>query len=182
MTYNKRDLQPGSYDGEADAFVLRDILEKSTSRADAEKYLETVKRTWGIWIGIGDFDTKVFDLVGYQQSSSVVYTDETMPSQTGQPYLKDLCYVDKHPQPSGDGPNGSLPTALKYFYGNMTIENNKIIQQYHQSGDAHIAAYDYGKKEMLVSVGRIDKKGNYIKQAYDRPYIHFKLDDFWSGK
>lgn len=32
MTYDKIDLQPGSYDGEADVFVLRDILELYTSR------------------------------------------------------------------------------------------------------------------------------------------------------
>lgn len=32
MTYDKRSLQPGSYQGEADIFVLRDILQKAKNR------------------------------------------------------------------------------------------------------------------------------------------------------
>jgi hypothetical protein len=32
MTYDKRSLQPGSYDGEPDVFVLRDILQNSKNR------------------------------------------------------------------------------------------------------------------------------------------------------
>ena len=39
MTYDKRSLQPGSYNGEADVFVLRDILEKTSTRAEAAEYL-----------------------------------------------------------------------------------------------------------------------------------------------
>lgn len=64
----------------------------------AEDYLQQVNRTWAIWIGIGDYSSNAFDLVGYQQASAVVYTDETMPSMTGQPYLESVCYVDKHQQ------------------------------------------------------------------------------------
>lgn len=32
MTYDTPDLQPGSYQGEADIFVLRDILQKARTR------------------------------------------------------------------------------------------------------------------------------------------------------
>jgi hypothetical protein len=32
MTYDRRSLQPGSYDGEPDVFVLRDILQNSKNR------------------------------------------------------------------------------------------------------------------------------------------------------
>jgi hypothetical protein len=98
MTYNRYGLLPGSYDGEADVFVLRDILQQSKNRQDAEAYLQQANRTWAIFVGIGDYETNVFDLVGYQQASAVVYTDVTMPSVTGQPYLESIAYVDKHPQ------------------------------------------------------------------------------------
>jgi len=32
MTYDTPDLQPGSYNGEADIFVLRDILQKAKNK------------------------------------------------------------------------------------------------------------------------------------------------------
>jgi hypothetical protein len=135
MTYDERSLQPGSYDGLADVLVLRHILEKSNSKADAETYIQSVKRTWAMWVGVGDFATNTFDLVGYKQDSAIVYTDVTTPAMTGQPYLESIAYVDKHPQPSGEGPTGTLPTALADFYGNITSETSKIITQYHGTGD-----------------------------------------------
>jgi hypothetical protein len=98
MTYDDPDLLPGSYQGEADVFVLRDILQQSKNRQDAEAYLQQANRTWGIWIGIGDHESQVLDLVGYQQASVEVYTDVTAPTMTGQPYLESIAYVDKHPQ------------------------------------------------------------------------------------
>ena len=68
----------------------------------------------------------------------------------GQPYLESIAYVDKHPQPSGEGPKGSLPTALADFYGNITSETSKIIVQNHQTGDVHITTYDYSAKVMYA--------------------------------
>lgn len=87
------------------------------------------------WIGVGDFASQKFDLVAYRQSDSTVYNDVTMPSMTGQPYLEAVAYVDSHPQPSGDGPNGTLPTALQDFYGSISLTNAKTITQYHRTGD-----------------------------------------------
>ena len=67
-------------------------------RADAERYVQSIPRTWAIWIGLGDYDTMQFDLVGYKQNEANVYTDVTAPSMTGQPYINSVAYVDKHPQ------------------------------------------------------------------------------------
>lgn len=190
MTYDKRSLQPGTYDGEADVFILRDILQNTRSRAEAEAYLEQAHRTWAIWIGIGDFETKVLDLVGYEENSVEVYTDVTAPTMTGQPYLESIAYVDKHPQPSHDGPNGTLPTALTDYYGNISLETTKIITQYHQTGDVHIASYDFTTSEMYVAIGRVNAHGDYhppesddnnVWKAYNRPYLKFSLDDLFAG-
>jgi len=191
MTYDTPDLQPGSYNGESDVFVLRDILQLSKNRADAEQMVQAANRTWAIFIGIGDYETNVLDLIGYKQDSATVYTDVTMPSVTGQPYLESVCYVDKHPQPSGEGPNGTLPTALADFYGNISLETSKTITQYHQTGDLHIASYDYSAKNMNLAVGRINHEGQYqptggsdssVWKAYNRPYLKFSLPDLWTGK
>lgn len=130
------------------------------------------------------------DIVGYQQASAVTYTDVTMPTVTEQPYLENLVYVDKHPQPSGDGVNGSLPTSLQDFYGQMSVENARVVVQYHETGDAHIAMYDFGTKRLIFSIGRINEDGNYGPvggdlsswRAYNRPYLSYALEDLWAGK
>lgn len=190
MSYDKRELQPGSYDGEADTFVLRDILEKSLTKSDAEAYINKVARSWGMWVGVGDYESMTFDLVTYSQKAATVYTDKTIGQVTEQPMLKSIAYVDKHPQPSGEGPNGSLPTVLTDLYGQISLETTKVVTQYHQSGDVHIASYDYGKKEMNVAIGRVNKDGRYLPEdgsddsvwkAYNRPYFHFNLEDLWAG-
>lgn len=189
MTYDKRSLQPGSYDGEPDVFVLRDILQNAQTRQEAEQYMVNAKRTWAIFVGVGDFASQKMDIVGYKQDSAVTYTDETMPEVTGQPYLESVVYVDKHPQPSGEGPTGTLPTALADFYGDISMENSRVILQYHKTGDVHIAVYDFGANEMLVSIGRINAHGDYGPEdgdksswkAYNRPYLNFKLEDLWIG-
>jgi len=189
MTYDKRSLQPGSYDGLADVFVLRDLLEKTSNRAEAMDYITKAKRTWAMWIGVGDFASQQLDLIGYKQSSAIAYTDVTAPTMTGQPYLESIAYVDKHPQPSGDGPTGSLPTVLADFYGNISLPVTKTITQFHQTGDLHIASYDFTNKEMYLSIGRVNRNGDYGPEggnldswkAYNRPSLHFKLEDLWKG-
>lgn len=190
MTYDDRSLQPGSYDGEADVFVMRDILEHSKTRKEAEEYMANAHRTWGIWLGIGDFETQTMDIVGYQQASSIPYTDVTMPANTEMPYMENLVYVDKHPQPSHDGVNGTLPVSLGDFYGQMSPENARVVVQYHQTGDAHIAMYDYGASKLLFAIGRINENGDYGPvggdmsswKAYNRPYLSYDMNDLWEGK
>mmetsp|Transcript_57634 Transcript_57634/g.125365 ORF Transcript_57634/g.125365 Transcript_57634/m.125365 type:complete len:462 (+) Transcript_57634:20-1405(+) len=189
MDYDKYSLQPGSYEGEPDVFVMRDVLEHTKTREEAEAYMESAHRTWGIWLGIGDFETQVMDIVGYQQASSIPYTDVTMPSNTEMPYMENLVYVDKHPQPSHDGVNGTLPTALGDFYGDMSVENARVVVQYHETGDAHIAMYDYGASKLVFSIGRINENGDYgpvdgdlsAWKSYNRPYLSYDMNDLWSG-
>jgi hypothetical protein len=126
-----------------------------------------------------------FDLVGYRQKDVNVYDDVTAPSMTGQPYIDSIAYVDKAPQPSGEGPNGTLPTALADFWGNITCETSKIITMYHSTGDVHVASYDYEAKQMYLAVGRIDHDGQYGPhqswRAFNRPYMKFNLEDLWRG-
>lgn len=186
------DDHPGAYDGEPDVFVLRDILQQSKTKAEAEAYLASVKRTWAMYVGIGDFATQTMDIVMYQQASAITYTDETMPSVTSQPYLKNVVYVNKHGQPSGYNPNGSdeLYTALNEFYGKLSLDTLRTVIQYHQSGDVHIAMYDFGANTMQVAIGRVNAKGDYhpegsddeeMWKAYNRPFLRFSMTDLWAG-
>ena len=193
MTNGKKNLQHGNYDGVADVMMLREILEKSKTKEDAETYMQSIKRTFAIWVGVGDFESQKFDLVGYTEKAATVYTDETMPKMNGQPYLKSIAYVDKHPQPSHDGVNGTLPTALQHFYGDISMETTSQIINYHQTGDLHAAAYDFTNKKMGLALGKINAEGNYyplgeesngdsVWKAYNRPWCIFDLADLWSGK
>lgn len=187
MTANKKkDMQPGGYDGEPDVFVLRDILELSSTKEEAEQYMKEAKRTWGIWVGAGDYKSQEFSLTAYRQEDAVVYNDKTMPSVTGQPYMESVVYVDKHPQPSSEGPNGTLPSALQHFYGKISIDTTKQIVQAHETGDVHIAAYDFSVKQLGVAIGKINAKGEYGPdgkewQAFNRPWTIFNLNDLFSG-
>lgn len=178
-------LQPGTFQGEADCFVLREILEKSQTREEAEAFIQAAKRNWAIWVGIGDYSSGKFDLLGYKEESAVVYNDVTMPSMTGQPYFPSVVYVDKHTQPSWDTPNGTLPTALNDFYGKIGLETTKQIVQFHQTGDLHLAAYDYHNKIMSVSVGRTNDDLQYGSNdewcAFNRPWVQYSLNDLWQG-
>lgn len=96
-------------------------------------------------------------------------------------------------QPTAEGPNGTLPTALTDFYGNITLENSKTIAWYHQTGDLHIATYDFTAKLLNLAVGRVNAQGQYHPAdgtdaaqcqwcAYNRPYLQFSLEDLWQGK
>jgi hypothetical protein len=63
------------------------------------------------------------------------------------------------------------------------------MEQSHETGDQHIAMYDFGNEQMLVSIGRINEEGDYgpidgdLKswKAYNRPYLLFNLQDLWTG-
>jgi hypothetical protein len=69
MTYdcNPSCLQPGHYDGEPDVFVLRDILQQSQTRQQAEAYMASAERTFAIFVGVGDFESQRMDVVGYKE-------------------------------------------------------------------------------------------------------------------
>lgn len=194
MTYDKRSIQPGNYKGEADVFALRYILEFAKSKEEAVEYLQSIHRTWAMWIGVGDFASQELNLVGYKEESATAYTDVTMPAMNGQPFLDSVAYVDKHPQPSNDGANGTLPTALTSFYGQINMDTTKQIIQYHQTGDLHAAAYDFHSKKMQLTIGKINENGEYHPDAdtnpadscawcaYNRPWLSFDMVDLWTGK
>ena len=183
------DDHPGAYDGEPDVYVLRDLLQLSQNKEDAEKHMAEVKRTWAMYVGVGDFVSQKMDIVLYQQASAIPYTDVTMPTVTSQPYLESVVYVDKHAQPSNYDPNDSdeLYTPLSDFYGDISLDTARTIIQYHRSGDVHIQQVDFGEGVVQVAIGRVDIHGRYgddntMWKAYNRPFVRFNLKDLWTGK
>ena len=74
------------------------------------------------------------DIVGYLADSATPYDDVTMPANTGQQFIENVVYVDKHPQPSHDGTTGTLPVGLEDFWGNITMANSRMILQVRRGG------------------------------------------------
>ena len=184
-TLPSADDMPGSYEGEPDIFVLRDLLQWSRTKEDAEAYMKGANRTWAMWVGVGDYASQSLDLIGYSQESAPAFNDETIGSMTNMPYFEDITYVDKHPQPSNLG-DLSLPTVLSQYYGSFTLDSMKDVVFQHGTGDVHWAAYDFGERQMLLAIGKTDDKGNFVDgnggKAYNRPSIQFDLEDLWTGK
>ena len=47
--------------------VTHSLLSQAKSRADAETYMQNAKRTFAIFVGVGDFSSQRMDIVGYKE-------------------------------------------------------------------------------------------------------------------
>jgi hypothetical protein len=102
-------------------------------------------------------------------------------------YSEDLVYVDKHPQPSADAT--SLPDLLAAAYGALNVVTTVAVAAGHETGDLHIAIYDYNLEnpKLWLSVGRIDASGSFgpdgkAWKACFRPYLAYAINDLCAGK
>ena len=100
-------------------------------------------RTWATFLGVGDAASQKMNIMAYNESGFfslaltcsdifpsfplplffaiaevVVLTDLNATAYTSQTVLKDLVYVDKHPQP--DTHDSTMPDLMKEMYGNIT--------------------------------------------------------------
>ena len=66
----------------------------------------------------------------------------------------------------------NLPDLLATYYGQLDFNTTRNVNAQHETGDLHIAVYDYGsptsqqtvttdgaKPRMMLSVGRVDAEG-----------------------
>ena len=167
----------GSYDGQADSFVIRDVIEFAKTKEDGINILKNAHRTWPIWIGLGDYTSQEFNAMEYTQKVVNVFTDKTLPNATNQTYFESVAYIDKHPQPS---PHIDMPGLVKEYYGKMTGKN--IVQNFPrlmESGDVHIALYDFGEKQVYIAVGTTNSTGGFVRKAYEAPFLQFDMETLW---
>jgi isopenicillin-N N-acyltransferase-like protein len=132
-TYRKVDVQPGTYDGMPVVMIIREMLQFSSSKAEAIAIAEHAQRTWAVLLGVGDAGSGRFDALGYREKSLTVYGPGNMTLVTnasdpqagsaGQgghaPQIEDTVYIDRHPQPSSDPTLGKL---LQQYHGKLTAE------------------------------------------------------------
>jgi isopenicillin-N N-acyltransferase like protein len=168
----------GSYNGQADSFVIRDVIEFAKTKEDGISILKSAHRTWPIWIGLGDYASQEFNAMEYTQEVVHVYNDQTLPTATNQTKYENVAYIDKHPQPS---PHIDMPGLVKEYYGTMTAKN--VVQNFPrmmESGDVHIALYDFGEKQAYIAVGVTNSTGAFVRKAYESPFIQFDMSRLWS--
>ena len=179
-TYDGTGVQKGHYDGEPVVGVIRDMLQFSASKAEAEAFARSITRTWAVFLGVGDAAAGRFDALGYREAELEVFTPANISTVTHMPVLDDLVYIDKHPQPSHD--NTTMPSLMTRFYGNLTAANIIASAAQMQTGDLHNTLYDFAAKKAWLSLGVIDVKGDYTTPAWGRPYLEFGFDDLFSEK
>lgn len=171
----------GSYDGQAVAMVIRDMVQLAKTKEEAVSIAQAAKRTWSVWLGLGDFHSQEFTAMLYDQASATPYDDTTLPTLTNQTAFKHVAYIDKHPQPS---PHPDMPALVQEYYGKLDAKT--VAQNFPrgmQSGDVHVAVYDFSKSEVMFSFGTTDgPTGNYTRKACNAPFVRFGMESLWSEK
>ena len=169
----------GSYDGQAVALVIRDMVQLSTTKEDAVAIAQKAKRTWSVWLGIGDTTSNEFIAMLYDQEGATSYNDVTLPKLTNQTSFDSVAYIDKHPQPST---HPDMPALIKQYYGNLSAVNvAQNIPRGMQSGDVHVAVYDFSNKQVYFATGTTDgPTGAYTRLACNSPYLRFDTERLWS--
>lgn len=154
----------GTYKGQGDAFLIRDMLQFADSKEEAVAMAKKTKRTWSVWLGIGDYESQEFEAMIYDEEEATGLTDETLPKLTSQKAFHGVEYIDKHPQPSA---HTDVPTLVNDYYGKLDAETvATVFPQTMNSGDVHLAVYDFDLAQTYISHGKVDTNGDYIYQAW----------------
>jgi len=141
---------PGDYNGEGIPFVIRRFIETSTTKEDAEDLIMSAKRTWHVYLGLGDSTSMNFDVVGYSQAKVKVWTHDALPLQTNESSIKDVSFLDMHVQPES---SPVLHDLLASMAGNLTGRVvASVIPHATGSGDVHTMVVDHGEKKFYVAL------------------------------
>jgi len=168
----------GTYAGQAATMVIRDMVQFAKSKEEAVAIAQKAHRTWPVWLGLGDYSSQEFVAMLYEEASANTYTDKTLPTLTNQTQFDDVAYLDKHPQPSE---HPDMPALVAQYYGNITPD---IVASYFprlmESGDVHIAVYDFQNNRTLIATGTTDAVGQFTRFAHEAPFLQFDNAKLWS--
>lgn len=171
---------PGTYAGEGLPFVIRRIIETSATKAEAEELIANAKRTWHVYLGLGDSETVDFDVVGYAWKQFKVWTNEDLSNFTEAAFIEDVTFVNKHVQPEHDT---ELHDILAGIAGNITGRHfAAYVPHAHGSGDVHHMVVDHGEGKFYVAMGTTTDDGTeFVRKACDAPVVAFDLQaDVWA--
>ena len=69
--------------------VIRDMVQLAKTKEEAVSIAKAAKRTWSVWLGLGDFNSQAFTAMLYDQAAAAPY-DVTLPSLTNGQHLSRL--------------------------------------------------------------------------------------------
>eukprot|EP00762_Andalucia_godoyi_P002733 ANDGO_04502.mRNA.1 Protein dcd1A len=153
-------------------FVLRDVLQFAGDLDAAITQLVNAHRTCSIHVGVGDKNTNEFRGVEYAANVINIYDDKNQPVYPQHPYMPNLVYWDKHPQPTTHDCYSSL---LEKFYGSFTAENTiSDIAAVSRTGDMHIAVYDFATEYVYVANAAVDESSG-VYEAFTQSFVRFDM-------
>ena len=165
-------------------FLLQDILQFDVDTDQALSRIATANRTCGIFVGLGEGGTAVdarpnFRALEYSYETVNIYNSVNFPAYPPwHPLFKDLVFIDKHTQPSHNLCFGSL---LAKYYGSISPENTlQYITAIEQTGDMHVAIYDYDNGYMYLSNASPVAANGSVVPAYARQFIRADMTALWS--
>ena len=81
-------------------------------------------------------------------------------------YILIFFWILKKPERLGYG--------LVFFAGII----NDVVQNFPrlmESGEVHIALYDFGEQQAYIAVGTTNSTGSFVRKAYESPFIQFDM-------
>lgn len=160
-------------------FLLQDILRWDGDTDTALSRIATANRTCAIWIGLGDTNNQQFKLVSYSNQLVRIWNPNNFVPWSNHDKFADLLFINKHVQPSTEPCMNDL---MHWLYGKMDATSlYQYVTAMEQTGDMHIAVYDFSRELMYVSnASPGDGQGNGVVKAYDRPFLRFNMTQLWA--
>ena len=160
-------------------FLMQDILQFDQDMDQALSRVATANRTCSIFLGIGDKTNDYFKLLEYSYQEVNIYNDKNFPTYRNHDQFDSLVFVDKHVQPSKDP---CLNSLMHKYYGSLSPQTLIDTVSLFQTGDMHVAIYDYERSLMFVSnASPMNGSEGSVIPAYDRQFIGLDMTQMWNA-
>ncbi|KAA0153182.1 hypothetical protein FNF27_07763 [Cafeteria roenbergensis] len=173
-----------SREGVPFTFLLRSILESDDSLTAATHRIKTANRTCDLVLAVGDGKQpgpESFRAFEYSASVAINMTDYNMApnNDTWHPKMKDVAYLGM--DWDCPGYNAVLHRQLATSYRNITAATTiRDIVPIVQTGDTHVAVYDFAREHMYVSFMRHANSTVGPDSAYDRQFTRLDMPSLFN--
>jgi len=174
-------------------WMLRDILQFNSTGDEGLKTMQDADRTCNLILGVGDGkpESQVFHGVSSDAGLLTVYTDTYLEPQVNEegvnmthPMIENVVYwgMDWFCPPF----HQQMHDRIVANWGNITAENTmRDIIPRTNTGNMHIAVYDYNNWDMYVAFARQNKyKDNDDERlnAWERSYTRLPMEEIFMEK
>ena len=138
---------------------------------------KSAARTWPVWLGIGDYNNKFIPML-YDHKEVHTFDEKALADLLPeQDHFDNVMLIDKFAQPSH---SKTAPKVVEDYYGKITGELvAKKFPGKMRSADVHAAVYDFANKQTYVAHGIVDDQEQFVKKAYECPFLRFDNDKLW---